>query len=154
MARRYDEAIEQIRKSLELDPHFFIAYHVRLRAYEEKKMYAEAIADCQAWLKDFHDDPQALASLGHVYGAMGKRREAEEILNKLQEISKQRYFSSYWFAVVYAGLGDNDQAFQYFEKAFEDRFFLMIWMNSDPRFDNLRSDRRFADLVRRVGLVQ
>jgi eukaryotic-like serine/threonine-protein kinase len=152
MARRYDDAIEQIRKSLELDPHFFIAYHVRLRAYEQKKMYVEAVADSQEWLKVFHDDPQALASLGHVYAMMGKRREAEEILNKLQGISKQRYFSPYWIAVVYAGLGDNDHAFQYFEKALEDRFFLMIWIDSDPRLDNLRADPRFTDLARRVGL--
>jgi serine/threonine protein kinase/tetratricopeptide (TPR) repeat protein len=153
-ARRYDEAIEQIRKSLELDPHLFVAYHVRARAYEQKKMYAEAIADCQEWGKIFHDDPFALATLAHVYATMGKRREAEEILNKLQEISKQRYFSPYWIAVVYAGLGDNDQAFQYFEKAFDDRYFLMIWMNSDPRFDNLRADPRFANLMQRIGLTQ
>jgi serine/threonine protein kinase/pimeloyl-ACP methyl ester carboxylesterase/tetratricopeptide (TPR) repeat protein len=151
-ARRYDESIEQIRKTFELDPHFFVAYHVRARAYEQKKMYAEAVADCQEWAKVFHDDPAALASLGHVYATMGKRREAEEILKKLQEISKQRYFSPYWTAVVYAGLGDNDKAFQFFEKAFEDRYFIMIWINSDPRLDNLRSDPRFADLVRRVGL--
>jgi serine/threonine protein kinase/TolB-like protein/Tfp pilus assembly protein PilF len=149
-ARRYDEAIEQGTRALELDPHFFVAYHVRARAYEQKKMYAEAIADCQEWEKIFPDDPQALASLGHVYASMGKGREAEEIVNKLLEISKQRYFSPYWTAVAYAGLGDNDQAFQYFEKAFEDRYFLMIWMNSDPRMDNLRSDPRFADLVRRI----
>ena len=54
--------------------------------------------------------------------------------------------------MVYAGLGDKDQAFRYFEKAMEDRYFLMIWINSDPRFDNLRSDQRFNDLVRRIGL--
>jgi serine/threonine-protein kinase len=153
-ARRYDEAIEQIRKTVALDPHFFVSYHVGARAYEQKKMYPEAIADCQEWMKIFPDDPNALATLGHVYATMGKGREAEEIINKLQEISKQRYFSPYWIAVAYAGLGDNDQAFHYFEKAFEDRYFLMIWMNSDPRFDNLRSDPRFADLVRRVGLMQ
>ena len=153
-ARRYDEAIVQVKKTLELDPHFFVTYHVGARAYEQKKMYAEAIANCQEWLKLFHDDPNALASLGHVYATMGKRAEAQEILTKLQEISKQRYFSPYWIAVVYAGLGDNDQAFHYFETAFEDRYFLMIWINSDPRLDNLRSDPRFADLVRRVGLSQ
>jgi tetratricopeptide (TPR) repeat protein len=153
-SRRYDEAIEQIRKTLELDPHFFVAYHVRARAYEQKKMYAEAIADCQEWAKILPDDPLALATLAHVYGTMGKRRDAEDIIKKLQEISKQRYFSPYWTAVAYAGLGDNDKAFQYFEKAFDDRYFIMIWINSDPRLDNLRADPRFADLVRRVGLVQ
>ena len=153
-ARRYDEAIEQIRKTFELDSHFFIAFHVRARAYEQKKMYAEAIADCQEWAKIFHDDPIAIASLGHVYAAMGKRREAEEVVNKLLEISKQRYVSPYWIAIVYAGLANNDQAFHYFEKAFEDRYFIMIWINSDPRLDNLRSDPRFADLLRRIGLPQ
>ena len=153
-ARRYDEAIEQIRKTIELDPHFFITYHVGARAYEQKKMYPEAIAACQEWLKIFPDDPNALASLAHVYATMGNHREAEDIIRKLLEMSKQRYFSPYWIAVAYAGLGDNDHAFQYFEKAFEDRYFLMIWMNSDARLDNLRSDPRFADLVRRIGLLQ
>jgi serine/threonine-protein kinase len=153
-ARRYDEAIVQIKKTLELDSHFFVTYHVGARTYEQKKMYAEAIAACQEWLKNFPDDPNALASLAHVYATMGKRREAEDIIRKLLEISKQRYFSPYWIAVAYAGLGDNDQALNYFEKAFEDRYFLMIWINSDPRFDNIRSDPRFADLVRRVGLLQ
>ena len=151
-SRRYDESIEQIKKTLELDPHFFVAYHVGARAYEQKKMYAESVADCQEWVKIFQDDPIALASLAHVYATMGKRREAQDIIGKLLETSKQRYFSPYWIAVAYAGLGDNDQAFHYFEKAFEDRYFLIIWINSDPRFDNIRSDPRFADLVRRVGL--
>lgn len=151
-ARRYDEAIEQIRKTLELDSHFFIAYHVRARAYEQKRMYGEAIADCQEWAKLFHDDPPAIASLGHVYASMGNRREAERTLDRLQQISTQRYFSPYWTAVVYAGLGDLDRAFHYLEKAFEDRYFILIWINSDPRLDNLHSDRRFADLVRRMGL--
>jgi len=127
---------------------------VRARAYEQKKMYAEAIADCQEWAKIFHDDPIALASLGHVYASTGNRREAEKTVEKLQEISKQRYVSPYWTGVVYAGLGDNDRAFQYLEKAFEDRYFLMIWINSDPRLDNLKSDPRFADLVKRIGLLR
>ena len=152
-ARRYDEAIDQITKTLDLDPNLVgFAYHVRARAYEQKKMYPEAIADCLRWANAFHGDPFALASLGHVYGSMGSRREAQEVLDQLQEISKQRYFSSYWTAVAYAGLGDNDRAFQNLEKAFADRYFLMIWINSDPRFDNLRSDPRFADLVKRIGI--
>jgi eukaryotic-like serine/threonine-protein kinase len=152
-ARRYDEAINQITKTLDLDPNLVgFAYHVRARAYAQKKMYREAIADCQRWASAFHDDPQALASLGHVYASMGNRREAQQMLDKLQEISKQRYFSTYWIAVVYAGLGDNDRALQYLEKAFAERYFLMVWINSDPRFDSLRSDARFSDLVKRIGL--
>jgi len=152
-ARQYDQAINQITKTFEMDPHLVgFAYHVRARAYEQKKMYAEALEDSQRWAEAFHDDPQAISSLGRLYARMGNRAEAQKMLDKLQEISKRRYFSTYWTALVYVGLGDKEQALRNLEKAFEDRYFLMIWINSDPLFDSLRSDQRFADLVRHVGL--
>jgi eukaryotic-like serine/threonine-protein kinase len=151
-ARQYDQAINQITRTFEMDPHLIaFAYHVRARAYEQKRMYAEALADCQHWVAATRDDPQAIASLGRVYARAGNRREAEKMLNRLQEISRQRFVSSYWIATVYVGLGDKDQAFHHLEKAFDERYFLMVWMNSDPLFDNIRSDRRFTDLVRRIG---
>jgi len=152
-ARQYDQAINQITKTFEMDPHLVgFAYYVRARSYVQKKMYAEAVSDCQRWEEAFHDDPQAVASLGWVYASMGNRPEAEKALSRLREISQQRYFSTYWFALVYVGLGDKDQALTNLEKAFEDRYFLMIWINGDPIFDSLRSDRRFADLSKRIGL--
>ncbi len=154
-ARQYDQAINQITKTFEIDPHLVgFAYYVRARSYVQKKMYAEAVSDCQRWEQAFHDDPLAIATLGWVYGNMGKRPEAEKMLSRLREVSKHRYVSTYWFALIYIGLGDKDQTFSNLEKAFDDRYFLMIWINGDPIFDSLRSDRRFADLLRRIGLPQ
>jgi serine/threonine-protein kinase len=154
-ARQYDQAINQITKTFEMDPHLVgFAYHVRARAYEQKKMYAEALADSQKWVDAFHDDPQAVSSLGRIYARMGSKAEAQKMLDKLQEISRHRYVSTYWTALVYVGLGDKDQAFRDLEKAIDDRYFLMIWINSDPLFDSLRADPRFANLAKRIGLPQ
>jgi eukaryotic-like serine/threonine-protein kinase len=152
-ARQYDQAINQITQTFQMDPHLVgFAYHVRARAYEQKKMYGEALADSQAWAAAFPDDPQALASIGRIYGRMGNRAEAQKMLDKLQEMSKRRYVSSYWIATVYLGLGDKDQALNYLEKAYQERYFLMIWINGDPLFDSLRADSRFNDLLKRIGL--
>lgn len=152
-ARQYDQAINQITRTFEMDPHLVgFAYHVRARAYEQKKMYAEALADSQRWADAYPNDAQAVSSLGRLHARMGNRAEAQRMLDRMQELSKQRYFSSYWTALVYLGLGDKDRALTNLERAYEDRYFLMIWINSDPLFDSLRSDQRFTDLVRRIGL--
>ena len=152
MAREYDEAIKQSQKTLELDRNFMLAYHVLARALEQKGMYAEAIAQYQQALDIFHNDPTLLASLGHVYAMAGRRDEAQKVLAELQAMSKQRYIPPYLIAKVYAGLGDKDQAFAWLERAFEDRYFLLVWLNSEPQFDSLRSDPRYRDLMRRIGL--
>jgi len=92
--------------------------------------------------------------LGRAYALAGQRDKAQKALDELREMSKQRYVSPYLIAVVYAGLGDKDQAFAWLEKAYQDRSFFLIWLNVEPRFDSLRDDSRFADVVRRVGLPQ
>ena len=136
-----------------MDPHLVgFAYHVRARAYEQKKMYAEALADSQRWAEAFKDDPQPLSSVARFQARMGNRAEALKMLDRLQELSKHRYVSSYWTATVYIGLGDKENALAALEKAYEDRYFLMIWINGDPLFDSLRSEPRFIDLERRIGL--
>ncbi|HLE63559.1 MAG TPA: hypothetical protein VI750_10480, partial [Pyrinomonadaceae bacterium] len=92
--------------------------------------------------------------LAHAYALSGKRVEAQETLAKLQEISKRRYVSPATIAIIYAALGDRDQAFAWLEKADKGRDGLLARLKVDPRFDSLRSDPRFTDLVRRVGLPQ
>jgi TolB-like protein/Tfp pilus assembly protein PilF len=150
-ARQYDKAIEQLRKTIEMDQSFYYA-HWRLGvAYEMKGSLQQAIAEYQS-ARELNDDPWVLALLGHAYAISGKKDEALKTLDKLRETSKQRYVSEYAFAAVYAGLGEKDQAFQWLEKGYEDRNDLLIQLNVDPLFDNLRSDPRFADLVRRIGL--
>jgi tetratricopeptide (TPR) repeat protein len=153
-ARRYDEAIAQIEKTVNLDPRFFIAYLWLGQAYEQKKMYAEAISTFQKGMTEAERHPQLLASLGRAYALAGQPDKAQKALDELREMSKRRYVSPYLIAVVYAGLGDKDQAFAWLEKAYQDRSFFLIWLKVEPCFDSLRSDPRFADLVRRIGLPQ
>ena len=151
-ARQYDEAIAQIEKTINLDPRFFIAYLWLGQAYEQKKMYTEAIATFRNGMNRAERHPQLLASLGHAYALAGDRNKAQESLDELREMSKQRYVSPYLFAVVYAGLGDIEQAFAWLGKAYEERSFFLIWFKVEPRFDSLRDDTRYKDLLRRIGL--
>jgi hypothetical protein len=83
----------------------------------------------------------------------GQRKMAEESLLRLREQSKQRYVAPYDIAVIYAGLKDTDQTFKYLEMAYQDRSFWMIWLRMDPRFDSIRADPRYQDLLRRMRLT-
>jgi serine/threonine-protein kinase len=152
-SRQNDEAIAQYKKALDLEPRFFITYLWMGAAYEQKKMYPQAIAEFQKGLA-FVRHPQLIASLGHVYAVTGQREEAQELLDELREISQQRYVNPYLIALIYVGLGEKGQAFAWLEKAYHERFFFLIWLKVEPRFDPLRDDPRFQDLLRRVGLPQ
>ena len=92
------------------------------------------------------------ATLGHAYAVAGKRAEASKVLADLQSQSKERYVSPYFIALIYTGLGDKDQAFAWLNKAYEERHPYVNHLDVEPVFDTLRSDPRFEDLLRRVGL--
>jgi eukaryotic-like serine/threonine-protein kinase len=150
-ARRYDKAIEQLRKTIEMDPSFYYARWRLGTAYELKGSFHEAMTEYQN-SRALNDDPTVLALIGRAYAASGKRDEASRTLGQLKEIARQRYVPAYAFALLYAGLGEKDQAFQWLERSYQDRAFDMTYLKVDPLIDNLRSDPRFADLVRRVGI--
>lgn len=150
-ARQYDQAIQQYRKANELDPNWYIAHWFLGSAYELKGLSREALAEYQK-ARELNDDPYVLAALGHFYAASGKREEAMNILGQMNEAAKHQYVAAYSFALVYAGLGDKDQAIQWLERSYQDRAYDITYLKVDPFFDNLHSDPRFADLVRRVGL--
>jgi serine/threonine protein kinase/tetratricopeptide (TPR) repeat protein len=153
-ARQYDQAIEQFQKTLEMDPNFVPAYlHLGL-VYLQKRMYEEAIESFQKGntLAPYTTDMVAL--LGHAYAVAGRRDEALKILNELKELSKKQYVSPFGIAFIYVGLGEKDQALTWLEKAYDDRVWLMGLLKVEPIFDPLRSDPRFEDLLRRIGLPQ
>lgn len=152
-AHQYDKAIEQLLKTVEMDQSFYFAHWQLGTAYEMKGDFQNAIAEYQK-ARQLNDDPWVLALLGHVYAATGRRDEALKILDQLKQTSRQRFVYAYGFALVYAGLGEKDQAFQWFEKSYQDREPRITRIKVDPLLDNLHSDPRFADLVRRVGLPQ
>ena len=115
-------------------------------------MYAEAIATFRKGMDRAERHSQLLASLARAYALAGDRNKAQESLDDLREMSKRRYVSPYLFAVVYAGLGDKEQAFAWLGKAYQDRSFFLIWLKVEPCFDSLRDDVRYKDLLRRIGL--
>ena len=150
-ARQYDNAIDELRKTIELDRNWYLAHMILCQTYVVKGALPQAAPECQK-AKELNDDPGVLSFLAQVYAASGKRDEAMKLLGQMNEIAKQRYIAAYNFAGVYAGLGDKDQAFQWLERSLQDRAWDITYLKVDPMFDNLHSDPRFADLVRRVGL--
>jgi tetratricopeptide (TPR) repeat protein len=153
-ARDYDQAIEQFHKTLELDQNFPPAQQFLPAAYEQKGMYAEAIAGFKRAIPLMGGSEWSLTrgGLGHIYAVSGKKSEALAVLDELKQISAREYMPATSVALVYAGLGEKDQAFAWLEKGYEERSFQMQWLTLEPRWDSLRSDPRFANLVRRMGL--
>ncbi len=150
--RQYDEAIELYQKTLEMDPTFFPAHGYLGLAYGQKMMYEEAISEFHKALSFSKDNTLTLASLGHAYAVSGEKDKAEQMLARLNELSKQKYVSAYVIAEIYAGLEDKEQALFWLEKAYRERSWWLIYIAINPRFDNLRSDSRFTNLVQRVGV--
>jgi tetratricopeptide (TPR) repeat protein len=153
IARQYDQAIEQLHKTVEMDQNFYVAHWYLGIAYEMKGSFQEAIAELLK-ARQLNDNPRVLALLGHVYAASGDREGALRTLDQLKQIAQQRYVSGFSFALIYAGLGEKDQAFQWLEKSYQDRAQELTRLRVDPQVDSLRADPRFAGLVRRVGLPQ
>src|SRR3989442_7953566 len=148
--RQYDRAIEQFKRALEMDPNNLFARLWLAWTYVQKGMYEEAIA----MSKPESDRPFVLAFLGQTYALSGKRSEAQKIIDRLNEQSKHRYVSPYGVAKVYLGLGDKELALRWLEKSSENREDGLLWVNTDPSWDSLRSEPRFHDLARRVGPAQ
>jgi adenylate cyclase len=149
---RYDEALEQSKKAIEIDPdfgpiHFFIGL-----LNEDKGAYKKAVPAYKKAAKLTGGLSQAGGRLGYVYGILNEREKAERILRELQAKKKERYISSYFIALVYLGLGQNDKTFEWLEKAFEERDFSLTNITYFPEFDKLHSDRRLTALLKKVGL--
>jgi len=155
-AHNYDQAIEQFHKTLELDQNFPAAHVFLPAAYEQKGKYEEAIAQFKKGipLRGGSEWSFTKGGLGHLYAILGKKSEALTLVHELKQLAAQEYVPPTSIALVYAGLGEKDEAFAWLEKAYEERSFQLQWLNVEPRWDSLRSDPRFADLIRRIGLPQ
>jgi TolB-like protein/DNA-binding winged helix-turn-helix (wHTH) protein/Tfp pilus assembly protein PilF len=151
-ARRYDEAIEQLRGVIAMDPNHYQAHWFLGHTYAANKQFEQAIATSQKAVELSERSPGALGMLGLVYGLAGKKEEANKVLNELLELNQRRYVTPAALVNVYIGLGNNDQAFAWLEKALVERSNFVAYLKVFPLLDPLRSDPRFADLVQRVGL--
>jgi TolB-like protein/Tfp pilus assembly protein PilF len=149
-ARRYDEAIVQLRNILQLDPDFYWAHRQLGLALELKGTPDEAIGEYQM-ASALNDDPRVLAFIAHAKASMGHKTEALEILAQLATAMKTRYVSGYSFAVIYLALGEKDQALDWLEEdAREQTGFEINFIRVDPYLDSLRGDRRFEALAAKV----
>jgi TolB-like protein/DNA-binding winged helix-turn-helix (wHTH) protein/Flp pilus assembly protein TadD len=150
IAHFYDESIFQSRKTIEMDPNFGLAHNHLGQAYLQKHMNDEAVAELQKAVQLSGGSPTCIANLARAYVASGKRNEAEKLLSELKKRSSPGYSHGSEIAVIYTSLGDTDQAMNWLEKGYQERFNPGVLLR--PGFDPLRSDPRFEDLVRRVGL--
>ncbi len=151
-AHQFEQSIEQYRRAIGVEPKSRWSHISLGQAYAQQGNFSEAIAELSQ-ARQLNDIPMVLALLGHAYAVSGQRAEAEKILAELQEIARQRYVSPYDVATIYARLGEKEQALIWLEKAYGDRSGnLAMYLKVDPKFDHLRDDPRFRNLLRRVGL--
>ena len=152
VAGQLDEAVEQLKKTVELDPNFILAHYRLGQTYAEKRMYTEAIDEFNKVLNLQDGKATGLMGLAYVYALAGRRPEADKSLNELLELSKQRYVSPGQIGIIYIARGEKDKAFQRLEEANKVYDLNLMRMKVERRFDPLRSDPRFDDLVRRLGI--
>lgn len=150
--RRNDEALRLVQLALEMNPRFPLAYFWLARIHTSEGRYADAeralqeIGPLRTWTP-------AMAARGYLYGRMGCCDEARGVLGEFEQLAQSgRYASGYAMAVIHAGLGDVEGALSALEAAYRERSHWLVWLKRDPRWDDIRSDHRFQDLVRKVGL--
>lgn len=148
-----DQAIELFRRALDLDPSFVRAHAGLGIAYEQQGLYNDAIEEYEKAIALSRRSPILLSSLGQAYAASGNKDNAHRVLDELKSLSKQGYVSQFDMALIFAGLGERDLALESLMKAYQDRDFRMVELSVESRFDNLRTDPRYKELLRRVGLA-
>jgi tetratricopeptide (TPR) repeat protein len=149
---QYDRAIDTELKCIRRQPKLAWAHVILGWAYEQKKSYPEALAELRLAVKLEEGDSFATAAFGQALAASGDRRGASAILADLQQRAKTKYVSAYDLALIYAGLGDKDHAFERLNQALLDRSSFLPYITWDRRADPLRTDPRFDLVVRKLGL--
>jgi tetratricopeptide (TPR) repeat protein len=152
MARRYDEALEQLLQTVELDPNYPVTCWILGLLYRTTGRYELAIAEGEKGANLSGGSPLMRAALAHSYGKAGRAKEALRILDDLTKLAKRKYVAPHFFAGIHIGMGENDRAVEYLEKSYEEHSHWLIYLHLDPSMDDLRNDPRFQDLLRRVGL--
>jgi serine/threonine-protein kinase len=151
LSRNYDKAVEQAQQIIKIDPNFFPAHRYLALAHEQRRRHDDSIQAFQRAVALSRGSILIKAELGHAYAVAGKRREARQLLDELQRLTAAQGASRFHLALIYTGLGENDRAIEMLNVALEERAERLIWLGTDPRFDKLRKDPRFNDLLLRIG---
>jgi len=150
IAHRYDESVQQSQKTIEMDPHFGVAHYQLGQALEQKHKHDEAIAEFRRAIELSGGNTTFESNLANAYAVSGRKEEATKIVKDLESRQRQNSSTDASIALIYVGLGDNDRALIWLNKAYQARFNPSILMR--PVFDPLRTDPRFQDLLHRIGL--
>jgi DNA-binding winged helix-turn-helix (wHTH) protein/Flp pilus assembly protein TadD len=154
VARDFQGASEQSWKVLAMEPKFGAAQYTLGLAYAQMGLTEDAIVELRNARTCAGDQPAVLAALAHLYACAGESSEAAGILGELENLSQRRYVSPYWLGLVYAGLGDRARALELLGRAYAERDVWLTWLGVEPRFDALRSEPRFEELLKCIGLGQ
>ncbi len=153
--RDYKTLVEASQRFIAHSPNDWPGHYFLAVGYDGLGKESDAVREYQKAVEQSHGDTDTIAGLAHAYISIGKPAKAEEILHDLLGESKKDYVSPYMIATIYAGLGDKEKAFDFLEKAYQERSpDIPYFLKADLRIDSLRSDPRFADLMRRVGIPQ
>jgi serine/threonine-protein kinase len=150
--RDFDHAIERFKENVDFDPNNPLGHLGLMSCYGQKGMYDEAIAAGEKVLNLGIRPVVAIGELGAVYGITGKKDKALELLSELEARSREGYVSSFWVAAIYIGLGEMDKAFEWLEKAYEERDGNLIYITVPALFDALSPDPRYKQLLEKMGL--
>jgi serine/threonine-protein kinase len=152
MARQYDDAIEQLHRTVELDPNYPVTYWILGLLLRKMGRHDLAISEGEKGVKLSGGSPLMRAALAQSLAVAGRRKKAVQILDELTKLAREKYVAAYFFAGIHIGLGEDDRAMEYLEKSYEEHSHWLIYLHLDPSMDGLRSNLRFQDLLRRVGL--
>lgn len=149
--RDYDKATKALKDAIAMNPkaaapHFWLG-----RVYQAQEKYAESAEEYEAGGPEISSWPPILAGLGHMYGVTGQRSQALRVLKEIERMSGQHYVSPYAAALVHLGLGDQEKTLELLKQSYDEKANWLVWLLKDPRWDPMRSDPRFQEIVRRVG---
>ena len=150
--REYQRSVEECEKAKQLDPEYFMLHFIAGRAYMRLGEHAKAIAHLKA-AQTTGEMPLMDAALGLAYAVSGKKEQTVKLAETFKSAAKKRYIPPTYFGMLFAGLGDRDKALMWLEKAFAERADGLTWLNVEPMLDEVRSDPRFQELIRRMGLT-
>jgi tetratricopeptide (TPR) repeat protein len=150
-AGKYAPAVTQLQEVLRTAPGFPLAHLWLGRTYQAQRAWPAALGEYAEVDRVQPDWPVTLAAMGHVLGVSGQKDQARAILGRMERLATSRYVTPYGVALVHAGLGDADGAFQWLSRAVDDRSHWLVWLSLDPRFADLRGDPRFAAVLQRMG---
>jgi TolB-like protein/Tfp pilus assembly protein PilF len=149
-AGQADEALARLQKTFELDPNFWVAHLFASSAYSEKGMFAEAVVEARKARELSDSSTRPTAFLGYALAKSGKQAEARAELGALMKLSSERWVAPSYIAMIYHGLGERDETLAWLERGFEKRDARMVFLKVEPKWNNLRDDPRFQDLLRRM----